>query len=131
MEARAAAAIDGEWGYFEIDLPTLFAAVPERATYVDVVTFPSVKNDIAVVVDESIAAGDLLAAVRESGGPELGDIAVFDVYRGGQIAPGTKSVAISLSFRSPEGTLTDEAAQAHRKRILKVLAERFGATLRG
>ena len=126
-----AGAIDGEWGYFEIDLPTLFAAVPERATYVDVVTFPSVKNDIAVVVDESIAAGDLLAAVRESGGPELGDIAVFDVYRGGQIAPGTKSVAISLSFRSPEGTLTDEAAQAHRKRILKVLAERFGATLRG
>ena len=125
-----ATAIDGEWGYFEIDLPTLFAAVPERATYEDVVTFPSVKNDIAVVVDEAVAAGDLLAAVRATGGPELGEAQVFDVYRGGQLAAGTKSVAISLSFRSPERTLADEDAAAHRARILEALAGRFGATLR-
>ena len=100
-------------------------------TYEDVVTYPSVKNDIAVVVDEGVASGDLLAAVREAGGPELGDIAVFDVYRGGQVAAGAKSVAISLSFRSPERTLADEDAAAHRARILKALAQRFGATLRG
>lgn len=125
-----AAALDGAWGFFEIDLPTLFAAVPGRTTFVDVVTFPSVKNDIAVVVDEGVAAGDLLAAVREAGGPELGEAAVFDVYRGGQIAVGTKSIAISLSFRSPERTLADGDAAAHRARILEALAQRFGATLR-
>ena len=92
--------------------------------------FPSVKNDIAVVVDEGVAAGDLLATVREAGGPELGEAALFDVYRGGQVEPGTKSVAISLSFRSPERTLTEDDAVAHRTRILKTLAERFGAALR-
>lgn len=126
-----AATLDGAWGYFEIDLPTLFAAVPGHTTYEDVVTFPSVKNDIAVVVDETVAAGDLLAAVREAGGPELGETAVFDVYRGDQVPAGKKSVAISLSFRSPERTLSDEDATAHRARILKALAERFAATLRG
>lgn len=126
-----AATLDGAWGTFEIDLPLLFAAVPGHTTYEDVVTFPSVKNDIAVVVDEGVASGDLLAAVREAGGPELGEAAVFDVYRGGQVAQGAKSVAISLSFRSPERTLADEDAAVHRARILKTLAERFGATLRG
>jgi phenylalanyl-tRNA synthetase beta chain len=125
-----AAALDGAWGYFEIDLPTLFAAVPDRATYEDVVTFPSVKNDIAVVVAEGVAAGDLLATVREAGGAELGDTAVFDVFRDGRLAEGTKSVAISLSFRSLERTLTDEDVAPHRARILKALAERFGAELR-
>lgn len=125
------ALIEGGWGWFEIDLPTLFAAVPERSIYEDVVTFPSVKNDLALVVDEGVAAGDLLAAVREAGGPELGEAQVFDVYRGDQVAAGKKSVAISLSFRSPERTLADEDAAVHRARIVKALGERFGATLRG
>ena len=88
------------------------------------------KNDIAVVVDEGVASGDLLTTVREAGGPELGEAALFDVYRGGQVAAGTKSVAISLSFRSPERTLTEDDAIAHRTRFLKALAERFGAALR-
>lgn len=126
-----AASIEGSWGWFEIDLPALFGAVPDRAVYEDVVSFPSVKNDLALVVDEGVAAGDLLAAAREAGGPELGEARVFDVYRGDQVPDGKKSVAISLSFRSPERTLADEDAAAHRSRIVKALAERFGATLRG
>ena len=126
-----AAALDGAWGYFEIDLPTLFAAGPARGGFEDVTAFPAVKNDIAVVVDEGVAAGELLAAVRAAGGAELGDAEVFDVYRGGQVPEGKKSVAIALSFRSPERTLSDEDAVAGRSRILKALREQFGAELRG
>jgi phenylalanyl-tRNA synthetase beta chain len=55
---------------------------------------------------------------------------VFDVYRGGQLAEGHKSVAIHLSFQSPERTLTDEEAMEARERIVAALAQRFDAELR-
>jgi phenylalanyl-tRNA synthetase beta chain len=122
--------LDGEWGVFELDLPALFAAVPERLVYEDVITYPAVRQDLAFVVDEDVLAGDLIDAAREAAGPELHEIRVFDVYRGGQIPPGKKSVALHVAFQSPERTLTDEDAQALRERIVTSLAERFGAELR-
>jgi phenylalanyl-tRNA synthetase beta chain len=60
----------------------------------------------------------------------LRDARVFDVYRGEQVGEGRKSVAIHLSFQSPERTLTDEDAAELRERIVGVLADRFGAELR-
>jgi phenylalanyl-tRNA synthetase beta chain len=77
-----------------------------------------------------VAGGDLIAAAREAAGPELREARVFDVYRGGQIPEGKKSVAIRVAFQSPERTLSDEDASALRERIVSALAERFGAELR-
>ncbi len=54
----------------------------------------------------------------------------FDVYRGEQVEPGRKSIAFAVSFQSRERTLSDTDAAALRDRIVGVLAERFGATLR-
>ena len=71
-----------------------------------------------------------MQAAREAAGPELASMRVFDVYRGDQIAPGKKSLAFSVEFRSPERTLSDEDAAALRGRIVAALAERFGAGLR-
>jgi phenylalanyl-tRNA synthetase beta chain len=122
--------LESEWGVFELDLPALFAAVPERLVYEDVITYPAVRQDLAFIVDEDVLAGDLIDAAREAAGPELHEIRVFDVYRGGQIPPGKKSVALHVAFQSPERTLTDEDAQALRERIVTSLAERFKAELR-
>jgi phenylalanyl-tRNA synthetase beta chain len=122
--------LDSEWGVFELDLPALFAAVPERLVYEDVITYPAVRQDLAFIVDEDVLAGDLIDAAREAAGPELHEIRVFDVYRGGQIPAGKKSVALHVAFQSPERTLTDEDAQALRERIVTSLAERFKADLR-
>jgi phenylalanyl-tRNA synthetase beta chain len=122
--------LEGEWGVFELDLPALFAAVPKRLVYEDVITYPAVRQDLAFIVDEDVLAGDLIDAAREAAGPELHEIRVFDVYRGGQIPPGKKSVALHVAFQSPERTLTDEDAQALRERIVTSLAERFNAELR-
>ena len=55
---------------------------------------------------------------------------VFDVYRGGQIPVGKKSIALSVAFQSPERTLADEDAKSIRERIVAAVAERFGAELR-
>ncbi|MGH3070965.1 MAG: phenylalanine--tRNA ligase subunit beta [Gaiellaceae bacterium] len=124
------AELAGGWGFFELDLDGLFAAVPEAVPYRDVITYPAVKQDLAFAVDESVAAGDLVAAAREAAGPELRDLRVFDVYRGEQVGEGRKSVAFAAAFQSPERTLSDEDAARLRERIVSALAERFGAQLR-
>jgi len=122
--------LDGAWGAFELDLGTLFASVPERIVYEDVLTFPAVLQDIAVAVAEDVEVGALVGAAREAAGSLLREARVFDVYRGAQVGEGRKSVAIHLAFQSPERTLTDEEAAEARSRIVAALAERFDAELR-
>jgi len=122
--------LPGEWGIFELDLQTLFDQVPERTLYQDVMTYPALRQDLAFVVPEELPAADLVQAIRDSGGNEVYEASVFDVYQGGQIPAGRKSVAVRVAFRSPERTLSDEDAQVLRQRIVSALAERFGAELR-
>ena len=123
--------LDGDWGVFELDLATLFAPIPERIDYQDVITYPAVRQDIAVTVAEDVEAGAIRDAVLEAGGPDLREARLFDVYRGEQIGAGKKSVAVHLSFQSSERTLSDDDAAEIRGRIVAALAERFGAELRG
>jgi phenylalanyl-tRNA synthetase beta chain len=122
--------LEGSWGAFELDVALLGADVPERVLYEDVLSFPPVRQDIAVVVAEEVSAGELEAAMRAAAGPELREVRVFDVYRSEQIGAGKKSVAFALAFQSPERTLADEDAAALRTRIVDTLAERFDAQLR-
>jgi phenylalanyl-tRNA synthetase beta chain len=122
--------LEGSWGAFELDLPTLFARVPERVEYEDVITYPAVRQDLAFVVDEEVLAGDLVAAAREAAGPELREARIFDVYRGDPIPAGKKSVALHAAFASSERTLSDDDARVLRERIVAALAEQFEAELR-
>ena len=122
--------LEGAWGGFELDLGTLFDRVPDRVVYEDVITFPAVHQDIAVAVDEEVEVGALVDAARVAAGPLLRNARVFDVYRGAQAGEGRKSVAIHLSFQSPERTLTDDEAAELRSSIVAALAERFGGELR-
>jgi phenylalanyl-tRNA synthetase beta chain len=122
--------LEGAWGAFELELETLFAEVPERIVYEDVITYPAVLQDVAVAVDEDVEVGALVDAAHEAGGGLLREARVFDVYRGDQVGAGRKSVAIHLAFQSPEQTLTDEDATRAREQIVAALAERFGAELR-
>jgi phenylalanyl-tRNA synthetase beta chain len=122
--------LDGVWCGFELDLDALFAESREPVTYHDVITFPAVRQDLAVVVAKDVEAGAIVASAREAAGAELGDIRVFDVYTGDPIPAGKKSVAFSVSFQSPVRTLTDEDARRLRAAIVSLLGERFGAELR-
>jgi phenylalanyl-tRNA synthetase beta chain len=122
--------LDGTWGAFELDLDELFADVPERIVYEDVITYPATLQDIAVAVGEDVEVGALVDAAREAAGDLLRSARVFDVYRGDQVGEGRKSVAIHLAFQSAERTLTEEEATAGRERIVAALVDRFGAELR-
>jgi phenylalanyl-tRNA synthetase beta chain len=121
---------DEGFGVFELDLPTLFARVPERIEYEDVITYPALRQDLAVIVDEGVPAGELVEAARGAV-PELREARIFDVYRGEPVPEGRKSVALALSFQAPDRTLSDDEAVGMRERIVAVLRERFDAELRG
>jgi len=122
--------LEGAWGTFELDLDELFAIAREPVTYDDVITYPAVRQDIAVTVAEDVSAGELVAVAQEAAGPELREIRVFDVYRGEQVGAGRKSVAFSVVFQSPERTLTEDDATRLREQIVAALAERLSAELR-
>jgi phenylalanyl-tRNA synthetase beta chain len=122
--------LDGLWSAFELDLAELFAAVPERILYSDVITFPPLRLDLAFVVDEGVPAGELMAAARAAAGEELREVRFLSDYRGDPIPAGKKSVAIAIAFQSPERTLTEEDATRLRASIVGALAEVFGAELR-
>jgi phenylalanyl-tRNA synthetase beta chain len=122
--------LDGTWGAFELDLEELFRLARDPVAYEDVITYPPVRQDLAFAVPEDVPAGELVAAAREAAGPELREMQVFDVYRGGQVGEGRKSLAFAVSFQSAERTLSDEDAAALREKIVDALAKRFGAELR-
>ncbi|MGZ4335824.1 MAG: phenylalanine--tRNA ligase subunit beta [Gaiellaceae bacterium] len=122
--------LPGEWGAFELDVDALVDRVPDLIVYEDVITFPPVRQDLAFVVPDDVTAGQLVASAHEAAGPELREMRAFDVYRGGQVEAGKKSLAFSVTFQSPERTLTDEDAAELRNRIVSALEQAFGAQLR-
>jgi phenylalanyl-tRNA synthetase beta chain len=122
--------LEGTWGGFELDLSALAEASRDPVTYEDVITYPPVRQDLAFVVPEDVAAGDLANAAREAAGPELREMRPFDVYRGDQAGEGRKSIAFSVAFQSSERTLSDEDAARLRQKIVDALQKRFGAELR-
>jgi phenylalanyl-tRNA synthetase beta chain len=113
---------------FELDLAPLVAESPYgREPYEDVISYPAVHQDVAVVVPEGVAAADVLAAVREGGGELLRSAEIFDLYRGEQLGGGRKSLAVRLQFRAQDRTLTDDEVAGLRERIRARVGEIGGA----
>jgi len=121
--------LDGAAG-FEVDLAPLVAASPfGDETYQDVITYPAVNQDIAVVVEDSVPAAEVRAAVLEGGGELLRSAEVFDLYRGEQLGEGRKSLALRLTFRAADRTLTDVEV-AERRGAIEVAVAKVGGSLR-
>jgi phenylalanyl-tRNA synthetase beta chain len=115
---------------FEVDLAPLVGASPYGSEqYEDVISFPAVHQDVAVVVSEDVPAAAVRAAVLEGGGELLRSAEIFDLYRGEQLGEGRKSLALRLVFRATDRTLTDDEVAELRERIRAAVAE-LGGTLR-
>ncbi len=117
----------------ELDLGRLLSlAVSEAAgrSYADLISFPALRRDLAVVLPAQVPAARALAAVRQAGGALLGDAEVFDVYSGPQVGEGRRSLALSLSFRASDRTLSEEDVAPLQQRIVAAL-EGLGGQLRG
>lgn len=92
--------------------------------------FPSVARDLALVMEETVAVGPLMAAMRRVGGSLLESIELFDVYRGAQVGEGKKSVAFSLLFRASDRTLTEPEIAKAMDKVQRSCAEQYGAVIR-
>jgi len=93
--------------------------------------FPAVLRDLAVVLDDTVAAADVEAEIRAAGGQLVEEVTLFDLYRGQGVPQGKKSLAFAVRLRAAERTLTDEEAVKAHAAIVSRLGEKFGATLRG
>jgi len=116
---------------FELDLEVVGAAAARvLPVYEDVTSFPAVRQDLAVAVPDDVPAARVVATVRGAGGETLRRAEVFDVYRGDQVGEGRVSLALSLEFRAPDRTLTDDEVAVQRERIAAALCEQLGGELR-
>jgi len=117
----------------EFDLEALLAqarAVGAVRIMQSIPRFPAVSQDLAVVVDENLPAQQVQEAIVGAGGRLLRRAEIFDLYRGEQIPPGKKSLAYSLTYQAEDRTLTDDEVAKVQERIVRRLAEEFGAELR-
>ncbi|HKC19895.1 MAG TPA: phenylalanine--tRNA ligase subunit beta, partial [Candidatus Dormibacteraeota bacterium] len=125
----ARAQIEGRVVAFEIDVePVLAASSAPRAQPLP--RFPGVERDLAVVVEETVAAAALLASIEELAGDLLEHARAFDEYHGAQVPDGHKSIAFTLTFRSPERTLTDAEVDRVMAEIKLGLEKRHRARFR-
>jgi phenylalanyl-tRNA synthetase beta chain len=115
----------------QLDLESVLAAVPARHRYRPVPRFPAALRDVAVIVDESVTAEKLIKEIRAGGGDLLRDVRLFDVYRGGSIPAGQKSLAYALTYLADDRTLTDKEVDKAHKKIEDRLKHVLKAQIRG
>jgi phenylalanyl-tRNA synthetase beta chain len=92
--------------------------------------FPSIRRDLAIVVDEGVTAEDLTRAVRRAAGELLTELVVFDVYRGKGVDSRRKSIGLGLILQDASRTLIDEDADQKMRSVIQALERDFGATIR-
>lgn len=113
---------------FELDAVSAMRSAPPAA--VSVSKYPSIRRDIAIVVDDKVLASDLVRAVASSNPELIASVRIFDVYKGPGIEAGLKSVALGLILQETSRTLTDDDADAAMAAAVSELKDKFAAELR-
>ena len=113
---------------FELDASKTLATTAPTASVIS--RFPAIRRDIAVVVDDTVSAGDVIDAVASSNPALIKDVRIFDIYRGPGIEAGRKSIAIGLILQETSRTLTDDDADVVMAATISKLKNKFAAELR-
>ena len=114
----------------EINLDKLLAKKVGKMKYKEISKFPTVKKDLAVVVDKNISSQEIMLQIKKAGGSNLESIEVFDVYTGKGIEDNKKSIAYNLIFCDKNRTLNDNEINDIMQKIITKLQNTIGAELR-
>jgi phenylalanyl-tRNA synthetase beta chain len=117
--------------WLEVDLDALLAKPHGERPYRLVSRYPSSDIDLAFEVDDTTAAEEIARAIESSAGDLLASLDLFDVFRGGPVADGRRSLAYNLRLQARDRTLTDEDVAAVRQRIIDDVERTLPAKLRG
>ncbi|WP_330148760.1 phenylalanine--tRNA ligase subunit beta [Shewanella xiamenensis] len=120
--------LNGKTIVFELELDALLHTSLPLAQAVS--KFPANRRDIAVVVDESVSAGDVMKLIRKVGENQLVGINLFDVYLGKGVEPGKKSLAIALTLQDTTRTLEEKEIAETVDSVVSALKTEFNASLR-
>ena len=110
----------------ELDLEALLSGWGASHEMADLSTQPPIFEDLALLVDEAVPAAQVADLIRQAGGKLLVGVRLFDVYRGGQVPAGKKSLAYALTYQAPDRTLTDEDTKKARGKIVARLVRELG-----
>jgi phenylalanyl-tRNA synthetase beta chain len=113
---------------FELEMALAFSCNPLEFHRIS--KFPSVRRDLAIVVDETVPLAVLRENVTFSASGLLNELRVFDVYRGPNVETGRKSIALGLILQDSSRTLTDDDADAVVARVVARLRDVLSATIR-
>ena len=116
--------------FLEMDLQAVNGLPQVNKVFQPLPRYPSVKRDIALMVPEAVAAGELIASIMELGEKTIEQAELFDVYRGKPVEKGWKSVAVAVTYRSADKTLDDETVDIVHEKIVNTLMSRFGGRYR-
>ncbi|MCL2918790.1 phenylalanine--tRNA ligase subunit beta [Shewanella litorisediminis] len=120
--------LNGKTIVFELELDAvLHAKLPEAQV---ISKFPANRRDIALVVDESVAAADVIKVIRKVGENQLVGVNLFDVYQGKGVEPGKKSLAIALTLQDNTRTLEEKEIAEAVDTVVSALKSEFNASLR-
>lgn len=123
--------IDGDVYYADLVWPELMKQRKQyKAVINDLPKFPEVKRDLALLVDQSLTFGELLAAAKQVEKKLLKDVYLFDVYEGKNLEAGKKSYALSFILQDAEQTLKDNQIEAIMTKLQKTFETKFNAKLR-
>jgi len=125
-----AKALDLPFSPILVELDYDLIKVGQRIDFKHISKFPSVRRDLALVVDEAITAATLIEASQAAAGALCHQVDLFDIYQGDGIEAGKKSVALALHFQDFERTLTDSEISAIIQNVVTQLGAQFGANLR-
>ena len=113
-----------------LDLAALGRSGQRRQRYSELSNQPRVRRDLAVLLDASVQAGDVVEAIRKAGGDALRSVEVFDRYEGRGVPDGKVSLAFRLDFQRADRALKDAEVTKATEKAVRILAERFGGELR-
>jgi phenylalanyl-tRNA synthetase beta chain len=114
----------------EFDLEALLAQTEAVRPMQPISRFPPVVEDLAIVVAEEVPAQKVREVIAQVGGDLLIQVTLFDVWRGGQVPAGKKSLAYALTYQGQDHTLGPDEVNRVREHILQQLVEELGAELR-
>lgn len=132
MQPVTAAKLDLKKPVFlaELDLDLLLVRRHAGRSFKALAQFPSVRRDVAMLVDEGVTHEDVLREVKKAKAPLLQGVELFDVFRGKGIPEGKKSVAYAFVYRHQDRTLKDDEVTAAHSQIVERLKASAGAEIR-
>ncbi|MDI1443973.1 phenylalanine--tRNA ligase subunit beta [Polyangium sp. 6x1] len=130
--------LDGSAVVVELDLRALADVGAARPQYRPIPTLPAATRDISLVVPDEAEAGAVAQLIRQAGGELCESVEVFDLFRGGSVPAGHRSLAFHVVYRDPRAatdperarTLTDKEVDEHHNAVVAAVESKFGAKLR-